>query len=74
MAMGTLPPTSDQLDEISRVRKQRITYLPLDGTKRKTQTVLTLEISPRAFSQPLLVTPDDFQSDGFPAMGERMRT
>jgi hypothetical protein len=44
MAMGTLPPTSDQLDEISRVRKQRITYLRLAETnKRKTQTVLTLE-------------------------------
>jgi hypothetical protein len=70
MAMGTLPPTSDQLNEISRVRKQRITYLPLDGTKRKIQTVLTLEISLRAFSQALLVTPGRFPIEGFPAMGE----
>ena len=53
MAMGTLPPTSD-LDEISRFRKQRITYLSLDGTKRKTQTVLTLKIFLREFSQALL--------------------
>jgi hypothetical protein len=58
--------SAEQLGEISRVRKQRITYLPLDGIKRQTQRVLSLEISLRAFSQALLVTPDDFQSEGFP--------